>query len=240
MTQPDLLSVVIPVFNNGPTLRSLTERCKRAAGTAGCGCALIFVDDASSDGSRAVLRDIQRQDPSVSVVENSFNQGQQRAIHAGLRQARGAFVAVMDADLQDRPEALPDLIAVLKARNLDAIFAARSNSYQSVPRMVTSVIFRRVLRAITNLPRGAGGYVVMRAHVARRLAAHDKRRFYLAGLIGCQNYRLSAIDVARDRRVSGNSSYSMSGRLKQALSNYFVVIQERTYNARKQPSDHST
>lgn len=226
----DALSVVVPVYNNAATLAELRQQVTDQVRDHVQSLQFVFIDDASTDGSAGVLADLKG--PSVTVLSNDKNMGQQSSIHRALAVARGDVVVVMDADLQDPPVAIPDLLSALEAQSADAVFARRVGQYQSKARMLTSVTYRWVLRRLTNLPRGAGGFVVMRGAVAQSLAARPTGRFYLVGMLGCGGYRLGVLPVKRNRRMVGKSGYSMCKRLGVALSNFIVIFEERMRRGR--------
>src|SRR5437660_900836 len=108
--KPMLLSLVIPVYNEEEALPSLLEAIRPVLDAIGCHYEIVFVDDGSSDGSRRLLAGAAADDPRVKVLGFSRNFGHQAAITAGLDFASGDAVVVMDADLQDPPELLPEMI----------------------------------------------------------------------------------------------------------------------------------
>ena len=149
------VSVVVPVYGNAETVGPLQARLRAVLDRAALAHETVFVDDASPDGSLAALRALAERDPAVRVLALPRNRGQHRAVLAGLRLARGRHVAIMDADLQDPPEALPALLA--RARDgYDAVFAGRRGHYESRGRLLTSRVFKWLLHAATGLPADAG------------------------------------------------------------------------------------
>ena len=219
----DRVSVLVPVFNNAETLRDLAQQITNEL--AGLHVEIAFVDDASHDGSVDVLRAMASDE--IKVIYNDKNIGQQASIRKGLAVCTGQAVVVMDADLQDPPEAISTLLRALFDGGHDAVFATRIGRYQSGFRMLTSRAFRFLIRRLTNLPHGAGGFVAMTDDVARTLAAKTNPRFYLAGMIGSGNYRIHAVQIERNTREVGQSAYSGTMRLSQGLSNLTVVFKER-------------
>lgn len=221
----DQVSILVPVYNNAQTLRPLVAQVTQAIQSVAHKVEFIFVEDASSDGSLAVLRGISA--GNVRTFENSENIGQQASIHKGLAACLGQAVVVMDADLQDPPQAIAGLLRSLQDGGYDAVFATRVGAYQSGWRMLTSRSFRFVIRRLTNLPQGAGGFVAITDEVARRLAAKTGARFYLAGMIGCGGHRIGAVPIKRNQRQIGQSAYTGLMRLSLGLSNLRIVLKER-------------
>src|SRR5205814_350062 len=118
------VSVVVPVYRNTETLEELHRRLDAALGAAGVDFELVFVEDACPAGSLAVLRRLEAADPRVGVLALPRNVGQHAAVLRGLARARGRAVVVMDADLQDPPDAVPALLA-RRAQGPAAVFAGR-------------------------------------------------------------------------------------------------------------------
>ena len=210
------LSVVSPVYANATTLPALHARL--VAAVAGLGpVELVLVDDACPHGSGAVLSRLAADDPCVRVVRLPANRGQHGAVLAGLSVASGRRVAVLDADLQDPPEALPDLVKLLDSGGWDAVFAGRRGRYSSRWRSLTGRGFKRVLAGLTNLPADAGAFVVMNRAMVDALLALDARRPYLPGMIGATGLTHTSVPVARAGRPDGRSAYAGIARARVAL-----------------------
>ncbi len=185
---------------------------------------LIFVDDACPEGSRTVLEGVAREDPCISIVALKHNLGQQRAVLAGLRLARGGVVVVMDADLQDPPEAIPVLLEELRCGPA-AVFAGRRGTYESASRLLTSRLFKRVLHMLCGVPADAGIFVAMSRKLVERLVSFHAPRPFLVAMIGCTGLPVSSIPVERSPRVDGRSAYTPWMRLKTGcLALVWVVI----------------
>ena len=222
-TEP-LLSIVMPVYRNAATLRELHSRLSRAMRTQRLDYELIFVNDACPENSLAVLIELAQSDPQTAVVALERNVGQQRAVMAGLRLARGASVVVMDADLQDPPEAIPGLLRELQS-GYAAVFAGRRGAYESPFRLLTSRVFKRMQSWLSGVPPDAGLFVVMRRDMVERLLAFDAPRPFLVPMIGCTGLPLASTPVLRAARPSGVSAYSTWKRLKIAcLSLGWTVV----------------
>lgn len=213
------LAIVVPVFRNAETLATLSERLDRALAGKVAAVELIFVVD-GCPGSHAEALRLARQEPWISSVVLEKNCGQQQAILAGLKRAEADLVAVMDADLQDPPEALPLLVATLEELGTGVVFAARQGGYQSWGRMLSSSVFKWILRRATGLPRGAGCFLVMSAAVRSAVIDRESPNFYLLSAIARSGCAMAAIDVARARRPIGKSAYRRRDRVKVALSHF--------------------
>jgi polyisoprenyl-phosphate glycosyltransferase len=207
------VSVVVPVHANADTVAALQERLRTVLDQAGLRHETVFVDDASPDESLAALWALAARDRGVRVLSLTRNRGQHRAVLAGLRLARGERVAIMDADLQDPPEALPALLERLGA-GYDAAFAGRRGRYESHARLLTSRLFKTLLHLAAGVPADAGMYVVITRQLALALAAAETRAPFVVAMIGAAARRTCSVPVVRDRRPCGRSAYSGWDRLR--------------------------
>ena len=224
-TRSNGISVVIPVYLNGDTLLELAERLLKTLEHFQVSVEIIFVDDASPDGSAAVISALRNQFPEIKSVEMKNNGGQQKALRAGLRDARGDVVAVMDADLQDPPEAVADLYRALKSGNNEAIFAYRTEHYQSIHRMISSRMFKWLVNKMVGLPRGTGCFLIMNRIMLADVLSFETNRFYLPGLIAKTNHPIGTVPLQRAKRTSGKSAYDSSMRLNVAISNIRCLLE---------------
>jgi glycosyltransferase involved in cell wall biosynthesis len=211
---PDL-SVVLPVYRNREMLHALCGRVCDVLDAQGRPYELVFVNDACPEGSGAVLEDLARINPHVVVLTLEQNVGQQRAVLTGLRRARGRWVVVMDADLQDPPEAIPLLLAAAKA-GAAAVFAGRRGRYESPLRLLTSRLFKGTMHLLCGVPADAGLYVAMNRQMLERVLALDNPRPHLVAMIGCTGLPVASIPVRRAERPAGRSAYTSWGRLEVA------------------------
>jgi glycosyltransferase involved in cell wall biosynthesis len=177
----------------------------------------VFVDDACPGGSLDVLRRIAASDPRVGVVALAENAGQNRAVLVGLARADADAVVVLDADLQDPPEAVPSLLATLGG-GVDAVFGGRRGSYQSGARMAGSKAWKRLLHVLSGrrLPADAGLFVAMSRAMAARLVAAADGDAYVLALMAESGLRMTSVPVPRDERPDGTSSYDSARRVRTA------------------------
>jgi polyisoprenyl-phosphate glycosyltransferase len=208
-----VISVVAPVFRNEATLAELHERLE--AVLDGREHELVFVVDGSPDGSRAALEKLAHENPAVRLVTLERNVGQQRAILRGLASARGDAVVVMDADLQDPPEAIPALLAGLELAG--AVFAGRRGAYESRGRLVTSRLWKRVNHVLCGVPADAGVFVALRRETVDAVLRLQGPAPFLTSMIGLTRARCMSIPVERTTRPGGRSAYGPVGRLRTGL-----------------------
>ena len=212
------VSVVVPVFRNAPTLEPLVGRIGAVLTAAGFTFEVLLVDDASDDASPEVMARLVRTNSRVRGFRLARNQGQHLAVMLGLQQSQGVFCVVLDADLQDPPEAMPELLGRLSREPVEVVFAARTGRYQGPVRMLTSWLYRRLLlRPLAGLPQGAGMYFALRREAfVRLLSLSLPARPMTLGLIAAGRLKCAHLPVARAYRLHGRSAYSASARLLSA------------------------
>lgn len=206
---PDV-TVVAPVHRNRDTVAELRRRVDASLASAGLRYELLFVDDACPEGSVDVLRELARAFPEVGVLALAHNRGQNAALLAGLREARGQRVVFLDADLQDPPEVIPRLLDGL-ASGAAAVFGGRRGAYQSWSRLVTSRAYKGLQRILSGVPADAGLFVALDRRMVERLLAESPP--FLVPAMGLSRLPLTSLPVERSARPSGASSYSAWKRL---------------------------
>lgn len=225
MAEP-LVTVVAPVYRNEATLAELHRRVAAAITDAGAELQLVLVSDASPDGSATLLGALAAGDPRVEPVLLARNVGQHRAVIEGVRRARGDVVVLLDADLQDPPEAIPLLLAELRA-GWGAVFAGRRGRYESLGRLATSRLFKGLLSFAAGVPADAGMFVAMTRAVADRVAALPEPRPFVVAMIGCTGARTTSIPVRRAHGGDRISGYTAFTRLRTGVSALAHVAQWR-------------
>lgn len=210
-----LLSVVVPVYRNADTVRALADGIGRVCQASGISFEIVFVEDACPEGSLAVLKPLARDNPHVSVLALDRNHGQHLAVLTGLSYARGEWIVIMDADLQDPVEALPTLLEKGRA-GYQAVFAGRRGHYESSLRLFTSRLFKRTMHTLIGLPADAGIFCLLSRDLARQLVAMNDGRPSIVAMIGCAGRPMISVPVTRAPRPSGQSAYDTRRRLRSA------------------------
>jgi len=216
VTSSPTLSVVVPVYGNESTVVELRERLRTVLEARGELYEIVFVDDASPDRARLVLTALANEDSRIRLICHDVNKGQQAAILAGLRLATGERVVVMDADLQDPPEAMPALLDLLDRGPYEAVFAGRVGRYESTGRLATSRVFKWLVHRLTGAPRDAGTYVAMRRRMREPVLGLSGARPFLVATIGRTGLPVASVPVLRHRRPNGVSAYSSLARARVA------------------------
>jgi glycosyltransferase involved in cell wall biosynthesis len=159
----------------------------------------------------------------VRVIALERNVGQHRAVLIGLAQARGRRAVIMDGDLQDPPEAIPELLKEME-KGFDAVFAGRRGRYESAGRLITSRVFKTLLHLLTGVPPDAGMFVALSRPMIDHLVARPEKRPFVVAMIGTSRLPLTSIAVARQPRRSGDSAYSSWMRLKAGCAAVQIAL----------------
>jgi glycosyltransferase involved in cell wall biosynthesis len=211
------VAVVTPVFGNAPTLAALARRVEAALAPTEWSWRLRFVVDASPDDSTAVASRLAAADAHgrIAVTDLAVNVGQHRALARGLADeaAADAWVCI-DADLQDPPEAIPELLDRLAGGGLDAVFAGRRGRYEGRGRLAGGRLHRALLRSLTGLPGDAGAFVAL-APAAREAVVRLQAPSIVAA-IGVAGLRVASVPVERAVRATGASAWGAGGRMRQS------------------------
>jgi len=204
------LSVVIPVFNEAPSLGDLHDRLARTLKEIGQPWEIIFVDDGSRDGSAEILRALHAQDPAVRVVRFNRNYGQHAAVLAGMERARGDVVVTLDADLQNPPEEIPRLLARLGG-NVDVVGGWRVNRHDSWVRRAASWTVNRLTSVIVGVRMRDYGCMLRayrRAVVEQVVACRESSQF-IPALANTFATSVAEVPVAHGPRRHGRSRYGL-------------------------------
>jgi polyisoprenyl-phosphate glycosyltransferase len=220
MTDRALLSVVVPVFNEAEGISHFHERTQATLrGLTGLRYEIVYVDDGSHDRSFELLRQFADADPCVVVIKFSRNFGHQIAITAGLDAARGDGIVFIDADLQDPPELISELVAKWREGN-DVVYARRTRRKgETALKLITAAAFYRILRAMTNIdiPPDVGDFRLISARVAHQLRAMREKDRFIRGLVSWVGFRQTSVLYERDERFAGETKYPYRKMIKFAL-----------------------
>ncbi len=222
--RPDkpVVSLVFPIFNESENIPALFERVSAVLASealTGYRGEILFVDDGSFDDSVELILGLRRTDKRVKLVRLSRNFGHQAAITAGIDVSTGNAVVLMDADLQDPPEMLPEFLAAWQSGG-EVVYAVRKKRKESAWKRATYFTFYRVLQRISaiDIPLDSGDFCLMDRKVVDRLKSLPERNRFLRGLRSWVGYKQIALPYERHARHSGEPKYTLGGLIKLALS----------------------
>lgn len=209
--EPPYLSVVIPVYNEEENLRELCRRLLQALPKINRSFEIIFIDDGSSDRSWEILQDIYTQNPDhLRALQFSRNFGQHRAIFAGLQASKGQVVVTLDADLQNPPEEIPNLVAKIE-EGYDTVGGWRESRQDSLLRKWPSALVNRVMSWVTGVQLHDYGCMLRayRRSVVDSINQCQESSSFIPALANLYSRRIAEIPVGHAERTKGESKYSL-------------------------------
>ncbi len=215
-------SVVVPVYNEAANVARLAEEIADALG--GRAYEMIFVDDASEDGTIAVLSELKTRYPTLRVIAHRRNAGQSRAIRSGVRAARGPVIGVLDGDGQNDPKDLIELYRRLTRADaptaLAMVMGRRASRKDTVWKRAASWVANSVRRRFLsdNCDDSGCAIKVFKKDVFSDLPYFDHMHRYMPALMLSEAYEVEYLDVVHRPRRSGRSNYSNIGRLAVAFA----------------------
>jgi polyisoprenyl-phosphate glycosyltransferase len=228
------LSIVLPVYNEQENLPALYGRLREALEGKAIPYRVFFVNDGSRDGTLPWLRSLSEADSRVRVLSLSRNFGHQISISAGLAHADGDAAVIMDADLQDPPEVIPDMLGRWEA-GYDVVYAIRTKRKEGLVKRSAYALFYRLLRRISSveIPLDSGDFSLLDARVVALLRTFPERNRFLRGLRSWVGFPQTELAYERMARGAGASKYRARNLLKLALDGFFafstVPLQLSTY-----------
>jgi dolichol-phosphate mannosyltransferase len=207
------ISVVAPCFNEEAVLPEFLRRCVAACAKTGRPYEIVLVDDGSRDSTWSIIRAAAAESPQIRGIQLARNFGHQIALSAGLQAAQGACVMAIDADLQDPPEMLSDMLQLMEAEDADVVYGQR---YQRIGETAfkrwSAHIFYRLIRNLSDvdIPVDTGDFRLMRRHVVAILNQMPERQRFIRGMVAWTGGKQIPIRYARDPRYAGETKYSVS------------------------------
>lgn len=216
------VSIVVPVYRSEGTLRPLFERLQKTLEQTPGGWEIVFVDDASPDGSWRVLEQLQRDNAQqVVALRLARNFGQHNALMCGFREARGAIVVTMDDDLQNPPEEVPKLLAALGDPDLDVVYglyrAKKHRPWRNGGSWMINVFYRRVFRSQITV----SSFRAIRLATVQNILTYDLNFTFVDGLLAWNTQRIQGVNVDHHPRPGGRSGYTLA-RLATLAFNLFT------------------
>lgn len=217
-----MYSIVIPIYNEEETIPELVRRLTAVMDALSRPSEVIFVDDGSRDASFRLFHELHQRDRRFKVIRFSRNFGHQVAISAGIDHASGEAIMIMDGDLQDPPELLPEF---LKKRDegFDVVYAVRKKRKEPLFKKLAYFTFYRLLQRVAaiDIPLDAGDFSLIDKRVADALRAMPERHRFVRGIRSWTGFRQTGLEYERDRRFGGEVKYTTAKLLRLALDGMF-------------------
>jgi dolichol-phosphate mannosyltransferase len=214
-----VISVVVPVYNEEAVIHESYARLKKVLEGLDDPYELIFVNDGSHDATADILRNICKTDNRTRLIDFARNFGHQTAITAGMDYASGEAVIVIDADLQDPPEVIPEMIAKWR-EGFDVVYGQRTRRIgETAFKRFTSAAFYRILQKLTDvdIPVDTGDFRLIDRKVCDALKGVKERNRYVRGIISWLGFRQTGVEFTRDKRFAGETKYPLKKMLRFAF-----------------------
>ena len=206
------LSIVVPCFNEEAVINETHRRlCALRDALGDSSLELVYVDDGSRDGTLVALRALAAADPAVRVVAFARNFGHQIAVTAGIDAAQGDALVIIDADLQDPPEVIPEMLAKWR-EGYDVVYGTRlDRPGESWFKLVTARAFYRLLNQVSDvpIPLDTGDFRLISRRVAETLRAMPERDRFVRGMVSWVGFRQFALPYRRAARFAGETKYPL-------------------------------
>ncbi|MBX7137448.1 MAG: glycosyltransferase family 2 protein [Oligoflexia bacterium] len=213
------MSAVVPCFNEEEVLSELHRRLSATLESVGVPYEIVLVDDGSRDRTWEMLQDLRGRDPHLKIVKLARNFGHQLALTCGLDQAHGSAVIILDADLQDPPELLHDMLKLWQ-QGYDVVYGKRQQrAGESISKKVFAFLFYRIFARVTGfeLPSDSGDFRLMDRRAVDLLQAMKERHRFIRGMVSWIGLNQTPLEYKRPERFAGTTKYPFKKSLFLAI-----------------------
>ncbi|EAP97028.1 putative glucosyltransferase [Janibacter sp. HTCC2649] len=214
------VSIVIPMFNEEAVLPLLVDRLRPLADGMGATYEVVAVDDGSSDATPVLLERLRREWPQLRIVRLRANSGHQAAISAGLQRARGDYVVTLDADLQDPPEVIPEMLRVAREDAVDVVYGVREDrSTDTAFKRGSARLFYKTIRRLASIdaPVDAGDYRLMSRATVEAVNSLPEHNRVLRFVVPALGFPSAAVGYTREVRAAGTSKYPLAKMIRLSV-----------------------
>jgi dolichol-phosphate mannosyltransferase len=205
------LTLIVPCFNEEAVIPTSWARMKKVLDELkGYDSSIIFVNDGSLDGTGPILTEIAATDPRVTVLHFSRNFGHQPAVTAGLHECDSDFAIIIDADLQDPPELIPDMLQKQREEQANVVYCVREDRKgESFIKVLTSKLFYRALNGLSevNFPLDTGDFRLIDRRIIEEFKRFREKGKYIRGIISWVGFKQVPLSYKRDARFAGQTKY---------------------------------
>ena len=215
-----LLSLIVPCYNEQEALPVFYRETEKVLASMDCDCELLLINDGSRDDTLAVMKELAAADPRVLYFSFSRNFGKEAAMYAGFCNARGDYIAVMDADLQDPPSLLPEMVRILQSGQYDSVATRRADRAGEPP--VRSWFARRFYSLINRISDadivdGARDFRLMTREMKDAILSMSEYNRFSKGIFGWVGFRTYWMPFENVERVAGETKWNFWGLMKYAI-----------------------
>lgn len=205
------LSVVVPAFNEQESIGEFHLRLSAVLRALPMAAETIYVNDGSRDQTLSILTQLKKTDPTIGIVDLSRNFGKEIALTAGIQHASGDAVVVIDADLQDPPEMIPDLVRSWREEGCDVVYAQRTaREGETWMKKATANVFYRIMRKTgrVSIPPNAGDFRLLSRRAVDALNKMPERHRFMKGLFTWIGFKQKGLPYRRDPRFAGQTKWN--------------------------------
>lgn len=221
MKKKELLSIIIPCYNEEEVIQATYERLKSVLQKLSLNYEMIFVDDGSKDQTLAILEDFASKDKNLKIISFSRNFGHQPAVSAGLEYAKGDYAVIIDADLQDPPEEIPKMLELAIKENANVVYGVRKERKgETFFKKFTAYLFYKIINSLSDvpLPINTGDFRLVDKKVLENYKQLKERNKYIRGLISWMGFKQIPYYYVREPRFAGKTKYPLSKMIKFATT----------------------
>lgn len=216
----ELISLIIPCFNEQESLPIFYDEVCKVMKTIDVDYELLFIDDGSKDNTLSIVLDLAKKNKNVKYISFSRNFGKEAAMYAGLKAAKGDYVAVMDADMQDPPSLLPKMYEILKKEDYDSVATRRvSRTGESKIRSFFARMFYKIINKISDaeIVDGARDFRLMKRKMVDAIVQMSEYNRFSKGIFGWVGFKTYWLPFENVERVAGTTSWSFWGLVRYAI-----------------------
>ncbi len=228
MKQAELLSIIIPFHNEQEVISECQQRISAAVKPLDMQVEMLYVNDGSKDETLAILIALMQQDERIKIIDLSRNFGKEIAMTAGLDAAKGEAVVVIDADLQDPPELIVEMVETWR-KGFDVVYAKRTERKgESFVKKTTARLFYKLINKISDheIPENVGDFRLMSRQAVDALNQVRERKRFMKGLFSWIGFSQTAIEYSRDPRLAGETNWNYKKLTKFAIEGISSFTQE--------------
>jgi len=228
MKPTELLSIIIPFHNEQEVIHQCQQRISAAVKAIDMQAEMLYVNDGSKDKTLAILIELMQQDERIKIIDLSRNFGKEIAMTAGLDEAKGDAVVVIDADLQDPPELIVEMVKAWR-EGFDVVYAKRTaRKGESFFKKFTAHLFYKLINKISDheIPENVGDFRLMSRQAVDALNQIRERKRFMKGLFSWIGFPQTAIEYSRDPRLAGETNWNYRKLTKFAIEGISSFTQE--------------
>jgi dolichol-phosphate mannosyltransferase len=219
VSEKELISIIIPMYYEEEVVDECYKRLKKVVDGNEISYEFIFVNDGSKDKTLEILKTIAKKDKNAKIIDFARNFGHQTAVTAGIFSSRGDAVVIIDADLQDPPELIIDMLVKWK-QGYDVVYAKRKKRKgETFFKLITAKYFYKFLSYMSDvkIPRDTGDFRLMDKKVVEAFKAMPERNRFVRGMISWVGFNQTYIEYGRDERFAGETKYPLKKMIKFAV-----------------------